>query len=128
MNQLLANLIAIGAGSAIGGMARYLVGRAVQAQWHGSFPLGTFIVNVAGCFIIGLIYGLIDRGFNLPESARLFLTVGLCGGFTTFSTFINENYLLISSQGQAMALLYAVASIAVGFLMLYLAYFSTRSL
>jgi len=127
MNPLIANVMAVGAGSCLGGMARYLVSRLTQSYLHGEFPWGTFVVNVAGCFIIGLIYGFIDRGFHLGESMRLFITVGFCGGFTTFSTFINESYQLFNGSGhQLTMILYATASIAAGFIMLYAAHSLTR--
>lgn len=58
------------------------------------FPVGTLAVNLAGCLLIGILYGLFDRGTAASPELRLFLAVGLCGGFTTFSTFINENFLI----------------------------------
>lgn len=117
----------VGAGSCFGGMARYIVGRMVQAVWPtAAFPWGTFLVNVAGCFIIGLVFGLIDRGCQLNDHLRLFITVGFCGGFTTFSTFMHENYLLFTGSQHLTVALYAIASVLTGFLMLYLAYYLTR--
>lgn len=128
MNPLITNLMIVGAGSCLGGMARYAVGRAVQSVCNCTFPWGTFIVNVLGCLIIGLIFGFIDRGYQLSAEMRLFLTVGVCGGFTTFSTFMNENYLLFTGSGHLTALLYILSSVVAGFLMLYLAYYITRVL
>lgn len=126
MNQAICNILLVGAGSCVGGVARYLAGRAVQAVWHTVFPWGTFLVNVLGCFMIGLVYGYIDRGGQMGDGLRLFLTVGFCGGFTTFSTFMHENYLLFNSPQPLVVALYAVASALVGFLMVYLAYCLTR--
>ena len=82
---------------------------------------GTFAVNVAGCFVIGLLYGIFDRYSVLNPEMRLLLIVGFCGGFTTFSTFINESYQIFSGSAQhtMLALGYLLASIAVGFIMLY---------
>ncbi|MCM1169437.1 MAG: CrcB family protein, partial [Bacteroides sp.] len=93
---------------------------------HGGFPWGTFLVNVAGCFIIGLVYGLIDKGCQLSEGMKLFLTVGFCGGFTTFSSFMHENYLLFLGSEHLSVALYTVASLFVGFLSVYLAYSLVR--
>ncbi len=108
-------LIYIATGSALGGVLRYLLSRVVQEQTDGLFPWGTFAVNIIGCFAIGLIYALIDRGYNISPEMRLFLTVGFCGGFTTFSTFAHENYLLFQSDHFPTVALYAALSLLFGF-------------
>lgn len=116
----------VGLGSCLGGIARYLVSKAIQTVCHTAFPWGTFVVNIIGCFIIGLVFGYMDRGGQMGDGLRLFLTVGFCGGFTTFSTFMHENYLLFQSPNHLALLLYALASALVGFIMVYLAYALTR--
>lgn len=119
------NLFAVFIGSGLGGTCRYLCSRWIQSfAPHALFPWGTFAVNVTGCLIIGLLYGIIDQHNVLSPSMRLLLTVGFCGGFTTFSTFINENFLLFSHSAQhvMIALGYLLASLAVGFVMLYVGY------
>ena len=121
MNTL-TNILIVGAGSCLGGMLRYLVSRALQGVCHTPFPWGTFAVNVAGCFIIGLIFGFIDKGCQMSDSLKLFLTVGFCGGFTTFSTFMNENFQLIKDDNFFYLSLYVGLSLFVGFIMLYLGY------
>ncbi len=126
MNNAIVNLLIVGGGSCLGGMSRFLVSKAIQTVCHNVFPWGTFLVNVIGCFIIGLIYGFLDKGGVMSEGMRLFLTVGFCGGFTTFSTFIHENYLLFNGNEHLTLLLYVVGSALVGFLMVYLAYYLTR--
>ncbi len=126
MNPTIVNILLAGCGSCLGGVARYLVSKGVQSMCHVVFPWGTFLVNVLGCFIIGLVYGFIDKGGYMSDQMRLFLTVGFCGGFTTFSTFIHENYLLFSGSQHLTVALYAIASALVGFLMVYLAYTLTR--
>ena len=80
------NIIAVGAGSFIGGIARYLVSLAMKGISKG-FPWATILVNLLGCLIIGLLWGFLSRNASESTSWGLFLTVGLCGGFTTFSTF-----------------------------------------
>lgn len=115
-------LIAVGAGSCLGGIARYLLSKIVQTAAGGVFPWGTFVVNILGCFIIGFVYGAIDRGFALPDWVRLFVTVGFCGGFTTFSTFMNENYLLFGAGRLGLVMLYAAASLVTGLAMTYSGY------
>ncbi|MCM1036070.1 MAG: fluoride efflux transporter CrcB [Bacteroides sp.] len=121
------SIIAVGAGSCLGGIARYLVSRLLAGTAAaGAFPWSTFAVNIAGCFIIGIIYGLLARGMHLSEPVRLFLTVGFCGGFTTFSTFAHEGYLLFGGSGLPTVLLYAAASVGLGLAAVYAAYALTR--
>lgn len=122
MNTTLLNILLVGLGSCLGGVARYLVSKGVTAVWHTVFPWGTFLVNIAGCLIIGLVYGYLDKGGTMSEGMRLFLTVGFCGGFTTFSTFMNENYMLFTGPAPLSLALYATASVAAGFLMVYAGY------
>lgn len=119
-------LLYIGAGSAVGGVLRYLVTRGLQSLFPVAFPWGTFAVNVSGCFVIGLVCGLCDRQFCLSPELKAFLTVGLCGGFTTFSSFVNETYLLMESSG-TMALLYTLASLVVGLMLVHIGYVLARS-
>ena len=106
-------------GSGLGGGARYLLSRFIDQHSVSVFPWGTFVVNVLGCLLIGIIYGLADRGFNLGDNVRLLLTVGFCGGFTTFSTFAHENYLLFQSGNILIVAAYAALSLFVGLLMAY---------
>lgn len=120
------NILIVGAGSCVGGIARYAVSRVIASSAHSAFPWGTLAVNVAGCFIIGLVYGYIDRGGYMSDWLRLFLTVGFCGGFTTFSTFMHENFLLFGSPDYMLLAAYAVVSILAGFGMLYLGFAAMR--
>lgn len=112
---MIQSIIAVAAGSALGGVARFLVSRWCASAWM-SLPLGTLAVNVAGCLLIGLISGAAARCPALGGAWRLFLTVGFCGGFTTFSTFMNENWHLLTAGSLAAAALYAGASLALGLL------------
>lgn len=116
------SIAAVFIGSGFGGVCRFLCSRWIQSLApQAVFPWGTFAVNVVGCFCIGLLYGLFDRYSVFNPEIRLLLTVGFCGGFTTFSTFINENYHLLTGSSQHIMLAsgYLLASIIIGFVMLY---------
>lgn len=106
-------LLLVCIGSFWGGGARYLVGKAVQSWVAVSYPWGTMTVNVVGCFLIGLLSGL-SLGGHLSPTTRLVLVTGFCGGFTTFSTFMNENLLLARDGSMLAALVYTLASLALG--------------
>jgi len=85
----------VGTGSFIGGIARLILARWVGAMVDARFPLGTFLINVGGSFVLGLIGGLLgDRAIPHGDAIRLALGVGFCGGFTTFSTFEYETHAL----------------------------------
>lgn len=77
-------IICVGAGSCLGGIMRYLSTKYIQSAVAATFPWGTLAVNVVGSLIIGFVLGLVDRGIAIPPTVKLFLTVGFCGGFTTF--------------------------------------------
>jgi protein CrcB len=109
------NIMLVGFGSFFGGVVRYLVTRMLSAMVVSSYPFGTFAVNVLGCFIIGFVSAL-PVGSLLGPNTRLLLTTGLCGGFTTFSTFMNENATLLKDGMPTTALLYTIASFLLGFL------------
>ena len=115
------NIIAVGAGSFIGGIARYLVSLAMKGINKG-FPWATLLVNLLGCLIIGLLGGFLSRNASESTSWGLFLTVGLCGGFTTFSTFSKEALTMLQT-GQiwgfacyiALSILAGIALVALGY-------------
>ena len=115
------NIIAVGAGSFIGGIARYLVSLAMKGISKG-FPWATILVNLLGCLIIGLLWGFLSRNASESTSWGLFLTVGLCGGFTTFSTFSKEALTMLQT-GQiwgfasyiALSILAGIALVALGY-------------
>lgn len=119
---MIKSLICIGAGSCLGGVARYVLSQTIDSRFSGGqFPVGTLAVNVLGCFAIGLIGAAISCTGNGSDAWRLFLTVGFCGGFTTFSTFINENHALLSAGHFAVSAAYAALSLLLGLAALYAA-------
>jgi CrcB protein len=94
-------ILAVAIGGAIGSVARYLVGIGSGKLFGIGFPWGT-LINVTGSFLIGAFVGLFATKWDLPQVARVFLTVGICGGYTTFSTFSLDAWYLIE-RGQTPA-------------------------
>ena len=125
---MLKNLLIIGTGGFLGSVVRYLVSQLNLTVSFHSIPVGTLIVNVAGSFIIGFLTGIAEKSMILTPEWRLFLMVGLCGGFTTFSAFANENLMLIHNGQLMSVLLYTGLSIFLGFLAVYLGYVTTNLL
>ena len=113
------NIIFVALGGALGSVLRYLASRWINGLLPSSFPFGTMSVNVLGCLLIGIFYGLSER-FGLGGDIKLLLTVGLCGGFTTFSTFMNENLTLFRSNDFIYTALYAGGSLALGLIAVYI--------
>ena len=103
----------IGIGSCAGGVMRYGVSRLLAGCSFFSMPLGTFCVNVAGCLLLGVFYGLLDRSTLFTEEMRLLFVVGFCGSFTTFSTFSADTVRLLRAGDYTPAVCYVVLSIAV---------------
>lgn len=111
---IIMNYLAIFIGGGLGSVMRY----GIQMLMHEriaiyNFPWATFTVNIVGSFLIGLFYALSAK-INLSDEVRLFLTAGLCGGFTTFSTFSNDNLELIRSGEWTMCIIYTLLSVVLG--------------
>ena len=121
-------IILIGAGGALGAIARYLLGGWVQSLSGGlGFPYGTFTVNVLGCLAIGVITGLVQTRDLIPMEMRTFLSIGLLGGFTTFSAFGNETFSLIRNGQIGPAAGYVVLQILVGLVAVWIGYTVVQS-
>jgi fluoride exporter len=120
-------LLVIGTGSFIGGIARFLTGQLIHTHTSSSFPFGTLAVNIIGCFLIGLLIAMADRGHLVNTELKLFLTVGICGGFTTFSTFSIEGMTLLKGGNVFMFLLYSSLSVIFGLVATWLGYISLRA-
>jgi CrcB protein len=103
-------------GAAVGGMARYFIGAAVMQRAGGRFPLGTLVVNVTGCFLIGVLMPLLTERWEVHPNWRLLLVIGFLGGYTTFSSFGWETYQAVRDGAWRIGLLNAVGSVVLGYL------------
>jgi CrcB protein len=116
----LKTILLIGSGGFLGSIARYGLQQLTHKVIATTFPFGTLLVNIIGCFAIGLIYGSASKSNWLTEDWKLFLAVGICGGFTTFSSFSHENIKLLQEGHALQALLYIAASLFIGLAMTFL--------
>jgi len=112
-------IAAVALGGAIGSVGRYLAGIGAGKLFGLGFPWGTLIINIAGSFLIGVFVESFALRWDLPQAARVFLTVGICGGFTTFSTFSLESFLMIERGEFGPAAAYIGASVVVSILALF---------
>jgi len=101
----------IALGSALGGVARYLLGGLIQRTTQGTFPIGTLVVNVTGSFLLGLLYRYAADSAAITPEIRAMLTIGICGGYTTFSTFSYETVRLLEDGEITRALSYVGLSV-----------------
>lgn len=108
-------ILFIGLGSLIGGISRYLISLFIYNKGFIVFPYGTLAVNIIGCFLIGIVYGVSERS-GLSNEWRLFLATGVLGGFTTFSAFSYESISMLRDGQTGPALLYIGASVLLGLL------------
>jgi CrcB protein len=127
MERMLPYLL-VGIGSFVGGNARYVLGKWVGQVIEGRFPLGTFLINVSGSFVLGVIGGLIaQRAIPNADAVRLALGVGFCGGFTTFSTFELETHALLEDGAWLIAVTNVVLSVFAGLVAVRLGLVAARS-
>jgi fluoride exporter len=110
----LTNILLVGLGGFLGSIARYLCTVFIDEKANTSFPFGTFTVNIAGAFILGLVYAWASRSSHDVSSLRIFLITGFCGGFTTFSAFAFENFGLINNRSVAISLAYISLTVVSG--------------
>ncbi|QKG78748.1 fluoride efflux transporter CrcB [Tenuifilum thalassicum] len=114
------SVLIVGLGGFIGSASRFLVSRYFQLQTLSDFPWGTFTVNIVGSLIIGLVYGLSERSNFLSPELRLFLAVGFCGGFTTFSSFANDMLLMLQGRELFHFIIYSGASFILGLVSVFI--------
>ncbi len=120
-------MAAVGAGGAIGSMARYLIAGWVQSAAWAGFPYGIFAVNVSGGFVMGILTELMALKFNVTPVTRAFLTTGIMGGYTTFSTFSLEAAMLIQRHAYGQATFYIAGSALLSIIALFLGLWLVRT-
>ena len=123
--MMIKDIVLVGIGSGIGGICRYLISLFMSHAQSG-FPWGTFTANVIGCLLIGLLWGVTSRFQNLSPAFYLFLMIGFCGGFTTFSTFSKEGLTMLQTNNYALFSLYAFGSVVLGIMAVALGYMTTK--
>ena len=122
--DFLKTILVVGAGSFLGGAGRYLVSLALRGI--KGFPWATLAVNLVGCFLIGLLWGVFSKNGTEGSNWALFLTMGVCGGFTTFSTFSKEALMMLQSGNLWGFVGYIAVSVVVGIALVALGYFLVR--
>jgi fluoride exporter len=109
------SVLTVGLGGFIGSVLRYAISLTITQRINSVFPYGTFLVNIIGSFVIGVIIGA-SLKTNLNENLRLFLATGICGGFTTFSAFAGENFRMFHENMAVTAFIYIATSLVFGLL------------
>ncbi|MBR6539891.1 MAG: fluoride efflux transporter CrcB [Bacteroides sp.] len=123
---MIKSILIVGCGSFVGGALRYLISMLMKNECASSFPVGTLVVNILGCFLIGIIYGLFVRYSTTSHMLCLLLTTGFCGGFTTFSTFANESLQMLQAGNVGGFVGYVAASLVLGILLVLFGYYLVK--
>jgi CrcB protein len=116
---MIKNLLIVALGGGTGSILRYVIQKIMQPHSLSAFPAATFLINIAGCFLIGLLWGLFYKSENWGDEMKLLLMPGLCGGFTTFSAFTLEGIGLLKENKIGLFLTYIAASVLLGLLATY---------
>lgn len=123
---MLKSILFVGIGSFFGGALRYAISLLMKNLCGLGFPWGTLLVNLLGCFVFGVIFALFGRYASVNSSWCLFLTTGVCGGFTTFSTFANEGMQMLQHGNWGSFVGYVTASLVVGLALVALGYWIVK--
>ncbi|MCD8183404.1 MAG: fluoride efflux transporter CrcB [Bacteroides sp.] len=112
-------MLIAGLGGFVGTCGRYLVGKLAHHIFSSPLPYGTFAVNIIGCFIIGLFFGMVEKTHLISSNMNVFLITGFCGGFTTFSSFSDDMYLLLQNKHWGYFSVYLGLSIILGIILVW---------
>ena len=111
---MLKTIFFVGLGGAVGSISRYLLSGFISKIYLSNFPIATYVVNIVGCFLIGILMGIFAK-YNLQDSdLKWLLITGFCGGFTTFSTFGYENFNLFQTHNYFLSIIYISLSVFFG--------------
>jgi CrcB protein len=116
---MLKGALIVGLGGFIGSASRFLLSQFINKYFNTTYPLGTLIINLLGCFLIGIILGLFEKENFISPNLNLFLAVGICGGFTTFSTFSNDSLILFTESDYLGLTFYMGISVFFGILLTF---------
>lgn len=125
---MLKSLLIVGAGSFIGGTMRYLLSTFMKNVCGQGFPWGTLSVNLLGCFLFGILFAIFSKSNSTDNTLYLLLTTGVCGGFTTFSTFANESVQMLQHDNISGFFGYVATSVIAGFVLVALGYWIVKVL
>ena len=125
---MLKPLLIVGAGSFIGGAMRYLLSTLMKNACGQGFPWGTLAVNLLGCFLFGIVFAIFSKNSSADNTLYLLLTTGVCGGFTTFSTFANESVQMLQHGNISGFIGYVATSVIAGFLLIAFGYWIVKAL
>jgi CrcB protein len=125
---MLRTILIVGTGGFIGSVLRYLVQYFVEKGMNSTFPMGTLIANIAGSFIIGMVFAIAEKGNLMSSEWRIFLTVGICGGFTTFSAFAYNNFTMIKEHSFGQLFINVGGNLFLGILAVYLGIILIRTI
>ena len=123
---MLKSLLIVGTGSFIGGAMRYLLSTFMKNVCDQSFPWGTLSVNLLGCFLFGILFAIFSKNASTDNSLYLLLATGICGGFTTFSTFANESVQMLQHGNTSGFIGYVATSVVAGLALIALGYWLVK--
>ena len=117
---MIKTILLVGLGGGIGSILRYLSSVFVHKYYNTAFPAATFLVNVVGCFLIGILVSMVEKQAWADNNFRYLFITGFCGGFTTFSAFAHENVNLLNNQQALIAFAYIASSVIIGLFAVWL--------